>query len=756
MTSTTLTKRISIRIALAYACALFLVPTAIIALDRSEAEALRDEVYGSMCAVFDAPRCATEGGEDTNNAGTVEGDTDNGAGEDPGMEDADARESEENLDENADTGDTESESTDSTVGNTGGSSGSISSDTSMPSGNVAVVVQSEDKMIRTLYSLPSDEEATVPVTSTNKNHTVEVSAHSALSALLETDDASSAFAVSDLVYYPSFTSFFLNCLTITGEEEQCGQWQYSVNGTYPSVGLDAYRLTEGDTLYLFYGSTRRVEAPDTVQTRESFSVGVQQYNPVLGSYVGVGGYTVGVVQDNPTNPWEPTVVALAETDTKGNATFTLTEVGAYGVGIKEDFYYPTTPFTVRASGGGGGIIRSGSVLQDKSEFTRSVFNVPDALSFVRAQALPDGTFGAPLYTDWAVIALASAGDELQMTRAFLERDTPVYTNVTDHIRRSMALMAVGLSPYDGSPVNHIATIRGYFGGMQFGDPLLVNDDIFALVVLERAGYGVNDPLIAHTISFLLDTQKDNGSWEGSVDLTAAAVQALVPFATYDGVDVALFKARAFLILSQDADGGFGDVFATSWVVQAMYALGENPATWKKASTTPLEYLASQQEKDGGVLAGTEPSTNRLWATSYAVPAVLGKTWREILTAYTQPTGTVVITESTLVRASGFDTSPNTQSAKQVAEGAVVKDSTITTNPQDRVNSVSSLSAVEEKNEAEGVPSEIPAEIDAYLAIAGSESKGHFANALRMLGLVFFIALAVYVYVVFRTRRMKKV
>jgi hypothetical protein len=217
----------SIRVALAYAFVLFLLPTALFALDRSSGDAMREDIHEQICAVFDAPRCTSADDE-------VEEDTPQGDVSADGDMSNDTGGSENGGDDSAGGG-----SGSNVDGSTGGPSSS--SDT-VPRGSVAVVVRSGDTVVRELYSLPTSGSATVSVTSTDKKHAVTVSAHSALVAVGATDDASSAFAVTDLVYYPSFSSFFLNCLTIAGIGEQCGQWQYSVNGSYPSSGLDAYRL----------------------------------------------------------------------------------------------------------------------------------------------------------------------------------------------------------------------------------------------------------------------------------------------------------------------------------------------------------------------------------------------------------------------------------------------------------------------------------------------------------------------------------
>ena len=200
----------------------------------------------------------------------------------------------------------------------------------------------------------------------------------------------------------------------------------------------------------------------------------------------------------------------------------------------------------------------------------------------------------------------------------------------------MALQALGIDPYQGTKTNYIAQILKEFDGEQFGDANLVNDDIFALMVLSKAGYHPWDEVIQKTAIFILSWQKENGSWD-SVDLTAAAVQALKLANTGEE---ALLKARAYLLGKQEQPESFGNVYATSWALQALAALKE---------PFNASLLASYQALDGGSQEG-ESIENRIWATSYAIPAALGKDWGKVLVAFAKP----VQAETTAVAHIGLD------------------------------------------------------------------------------------------------------
>ena len=113
-----------------------------------------------------------------------------------------------------------------------------------------------------------------------------------------------------------------------------------------------------------------------------------------------------------------------------------------------------------------------------------------------------------------------------------------------------------------------------FDNVQFGEPDLVNDDIFGLITLLGAGYTVDDEIISSDIKFVLSEQKTNGSWEGSVDLTAAAVQALAPFDSLENVSDSINNAKKYLKDSQEEEGGWGSVYSTAWGLQAGKGRGE--------------------------------------------------------------------------------------------------------------------------------------------------------------------------------------
>jgi hypothetical protein len=234
-----------------------------------------------------------------------------------------------------------------------------------------------------------------------------------------------------------------------------------------------------------------------------------------------------------------------------------------------------------------------------------------------------------MYIDWVAIA-ASAGNNQNLKSDLINylKNNPVDSSVvTDYERRAIALMSMGIDPYEGTDVNYIKKITDSFNGEQIRDEDgedLVNNDIFGLIVLQNAGYKNDDTIISKIISFILSKQSSDGSW-GSVDMTAAGIMSLKNFDSDSLVSDAVSKAEEFLIKSQNKDdGGFYNSSSTSWAIQALSLDHAFDLEVNKA----IEYLTDKQQADGGMEGSDVPS--RVWATSYSIPAVSLKTWNDIL------------------------------------------------------------------------------------------------------------------------------
>lgn len=286
------------------------------------------------------------------------------------------------------------------------------------------------------------------------------------------------------------------------------------------------------------------------------------------------------------------------------------------------------------SSGGGGGDGGDAVGGGGSQPSLASPDVEKLLGFLDARQQSDGSFGADLYSDWAAVAYgATAGHAAARDRlkAFLATDALDGALLTDYERRTMALAALGLDPARGGRENYIAKITDAFDGTQFGDPALYNDDIFAIIVLSRAGYA-GDEMLAKAGQFIMAMQKGNGGWDGP-DITAAAIQALAALGAGAEFDAPLARGRAYLADAQGADGGWGNSFATSWVMQAFAAAAVDPRSVAKNGKSGYDALAPLQQSDGGMEDVAAPLDTRVWATAYAVPAAAGKAWKDILASF---------------------------------------------------------------------------------------------------------------------------
>lgn len=472
-------------------------------------------------------------------------------------------------------------------------------------------------------------------------------ARSVLAILKNIESATTTFSVSDLQYSNAFSAFYLNCIAAPEDPASplCGNWQYVVNGASPGVGMDVQTLSNNDTVYLYFGPSRRITpSSSTVTIGVPFTVTAESYVASSDSWTPAVGLTMRILQGDPFG--SPTIIFSAATGVGGAATFTINTAGSYTAGLAEDFYFPNAEITAGATPQPASTPTGGSLL------ARPEFDIPLAISYLAGGQRADGSFPSALLSDWAAIALSGGGasDAREKLRGFFALNPPALESVTDHERHAMALLALGVNPYSAGGIDYILHIVNAFDQTQVGDPALVNDDIFALIPLMHAGYGANDEIIRKVAVFILSKQSANGSWEGSVDMTAAAIQALAPLDSLPNVTTALSSARDYLHTMQQADGGFGsgksNVFSTSWAIQAVYALGDGISNWTKNTFSPIDYLSAQQDKDGSVPKSEGGISSRIWATAYAIPAAERKDWSSLLSSFPIPVKDVSITETT--------------------------------------------------------------------------------------------------------------
>ncbi len=463
----------------------------------------------------------------------------------------------------------------------------------------------------------------------------QVNSQSVLGILAGVDDQSSAFSLSSLTYYAGFNSLYLKCVQVANPSvNACDNWQYAVNGNSPFVGMDSHAVQPNDQIFLYFGNSRQVAlSKNTALAGEAVSVSAQKYQYQDNTWIPLLGVTIGATLPNSQDPFSPIETVTQSVDGVGNVLLAITQAGDYSVGIKEDFYFPGASLRVLPRVTSGGVSPVSFVPAALKEF-----DVAKAVDFLASRQKADGSFeGDSMLSDRAAIAFGAYGADnsaREKLKTYLLANPDPGSLVTDYERRAMALMAIGISPYSGAGIDYIVKITASFDGTQIGDAGLVNDDIFALIVLQNAGYGEADSIIVKITEFVLSRQQGNGSW-GDVDYTAAAIQALA-FQQSEKVKSALAKAKAYLMSRQKDSGGFADnLYSTAWAMQAMSALGEDIGAWQKNGKTPKYFLAASQTNDGG-LEQEDTVMNRIWITADAIPAALGKPWSAILGRFEKP------------------------------------------------------------------------------------------------------------------------
>ena len=420
-------------------------------------------------------------------------------------------------------------------------------------------------------------------------------------------------------------------------------WMWFVDLKDGQVALNKHLLNSNENLLLTYGrNPLRINASvSTTLPNTTFIISLEEFGfdsswnavwlPAVSSTLLINGQEI----NNDTGNYEllattttPYIIYGKKSGYLDSSTITITGQEALPSEPTTEIEQPTPP--PASSGGGGGYYAP----------THDVLDTNKAMQYLLANQNADGSIGSTLYSDWSAIALAAAGQNNEALKNYLLFDPSAaggLNEVSDSARRAMALMALGINPYNGTKTNYIQKITDTFDGTQFGDKDLYNDDIFALFPLLHAGYTVEDGLITSTVKFVLSKQNPNGAWDG-VDMTAATIQALSQIKNIEGVENALNKAKEFLRNQQQSNGGWGNTFSTSWANQALAALGENQSNWEKNNKNPNDYIYTQQNiLDGGLEKDSVVTSTRLWATSYAIPAALGKTWPQILNHFTKPT-----------------------------------------------------------------------------------------------------------------------
>lgn len=262
-------------------------------------------------------------------------------------------------------------------------------------------------------------------------------------------------------------------------------------------------------------------------------------------------------------------------------------------------------------------------------------------------------FSAP--SQWSSIAFASNGIDISTIKNpsvslqdFLTNNIPSEPSAaTDWETMILSIVATGGDPTNYGGTNYVTHLESFYRNNQIGDECSLNDDIFGLLSEIAVGSTSNTQIKQGVLSFLISKQDatDGGFgysapgcsyYSTSADMTGAAIQALVAAKnnnlTDSGLDNSIDRAKKYLLINQNSDGGFGyygssDSDSTGWVLMAFNVLDMKDAT---VSANTKNWLTSQQSPDdGGFLAfdyGLNKSVSNSTTTAQAVIALTGKSW----------------------------------------------------------------------------------------------------------------------------------
>ncbi len=279
----------------------------------------------------------------------------------------------------------------------------------------------------------------------------------------------------------------------------------------------------------------------------------------------------------------------------------------------------------------------------------------------------DGGFGgqageqsSQLFSAWVALALAAAAINPQDQAK--SGGASVYTYLAEHVahairaelcgsaicttafeRELLVVDASGTSPHDFGGIDLVSELLARKlpdGSFPFvpGGHGEVNDTIFAILSLSPLDEPAAREAVKLAAKWVIEQQNVDGSWSwqdkgspGESDMTGAAIEALNAAGLRN--TEAQQKAIKYLQEVQEPDGGFPEYpsegesnsGSTAWVVQGIWAAGENPETWTQSSgREPLDYLESMQQPDGHIRYRVREESNGVWMTAYTGPAYAGQ------------------------------------------------------------------------------------------------------------------------------------
>ncbi len=265
-----------------------------------------------------------------------------------------------------------------------------------------------------------------------------------------------------------------------------------------------------------------------------------------------------------------------------------------------------------------------------------------ALNWLRAQQRSDGSFGSVNDTVETLMAVSANGIDASGWRHSPSLLANVLSTGPEFANRNAAgsgKLAVALAAQEScwpigaeKPLDHYDAASGTFSP----DTLYQGWGILGTTAL-----GESVPVSA--VVSLKEHQQENGGWElfagfgADTNATALALQALIA-AGEPVTSTSVVSGLAYLEDAQNDDGGFpyspdspwsteSDTNSTTYVLQALLAVGEDPLTgkWAAANGDPISYLLSMQLPDGSFEWQAGSGSNQL-ATQQVIPALMHRSF----------------------------------------------------------------------------------------------------------------------------------
>ncbi|RLA83856.1 MAG: hypothetical protein DRG31_05660, partial [Deltaproteobacteria bacterium] len=233
--------------------------------------------------------------------------------------------------------------------------------------------------------------------------------------------------------------------------------------------------------------------------------------------------------------------------------------------------------------------------------------IASALDYLRDAQAASGSIHSLGTSAWAVMAIAAAGEDPADWQVdgnsiidYLEDNVNSLGDIaTDWARAVLAIAAAGEDPWDFGGVDHVAKLKTYHDGEQFGFSTTLNDDFWSILALISVSEAPGSAYITSSVAFIKEEQNADHGWsyavggDSDVDNTAAAVMALLAAGESADSEV-ITNALAYLKAQQQSDGGFlsqgaANAAADAWAIGAIKASGQDPtgSDWTKNGHNPV-------------------------------------------------------------------------------------------------------------------------------------------------------------------------